>query len=103
MDTVREYTLQPEELGFKRESLQDLAVDGVECVPATCLRQRWLVIRQNVLKVLHNMVALNAGAALYVAGLAGSIFDGVSIANEILAGGQGLQKMQQLADLTQGF
>ena len=26
---VSEYTLQPEQLGFKRESMQDLAVDGV--------------------------------------------------------------------------
>lgn len=101
-DTVREYTLQPEELGFKRESLQDLTVDGVE----SSLQLITAALAGDKTKRAQsaaNMIALNAGAALYVAGLAGSIFDGVSIANEILAGGKGLQKMQQLADLTQGF
>ena len=49
------------------------------------------------------MIALNAGAALYVAGIAESIADGVSIANEMLASGAGLEKLQQLAAMTQGF
>ena len=49
------------------------------------------------------MIALNAGAALYVAGIAGSISDGVALAHDALAGGAGLKKMQQLADMTQGF
>ena len=50
-----------------------------------------------------HLIALNAGAALYVAGVAESIFDGVSIANEVLASGAGREKIQQLADMTQAF
>jgi anthranilate phosphoribosyltransferase len=101
-DTVREYSLQPEQLGFKREPLQDLTVDGVDSslqlITAALAGDK----TKRALCAAH-MIALNAGAALYVAGLADSIFDGVSIANEILASGKGLQKMHQLADLTQGF
>ena len=50
-----------------------------------------------------HLIALNAGAALYVAVVAESIFDGVSIANEVLASGAGREKIQQLADMTQAF
>ena len=49
------------------------------------------------------LIALNAGAALYVAGISVSIAEGVGIANDILACGAGLTKLQQLATMTQGF
>jgi anthranilate phosphoribosyltransferase len=89
-------------LGFKREPLQDLTVDGVDSslqlITAALAGDK----TKRALCAAH-MIALNAGAALYVAGLADSIFDGVSVANEILISGKGLQKMHQLADLTQSF
>ena len=50
-----------------------------------------------------HLIALNAGAALYVAGVAESVIAGVDLANVILANGKGLEKMQQLAEMTQGF
>ena len=49
------------------------------------------------------MIALNAGAALYVAGIAESIFDGVSLANEMLASGAGLEKMTTIGRHDTGF
>ena len=49
------------------------------------------------------LIALNAGAALYVAGIEDSIYEGVSTANDILARGAGLEKLQQLATMTRGF
>lgn len=101
-NTVREYTLQPEQLGFKREPLQDLTVDGVES-SLQLITAALAGERTKRALCAARMIALNAGAALYVAGLTDSIFDGVSVANEILASGKGLQKMHQLADLTQGF
>jgi anthranilate phosphoribosyltransferase len=94
--------LQPEQLGFKCESLQDLTVDGVDA-SLQLITAALAGDKTQRAQSAANMIALNAGAALYVAGLAGSTFDGVSIANEILDSGKGLQKMQQLADLTQGF
>ena len=100
--TVSEYTLQPERLGFERESVHDLAVEGADSslqLIASALGGEKDPRSQRASK----MIALNAGAALYVAGIASSIADGVSISNDILASGAGLEKLQQLAAMTQGF
>jgi len=99
---ITEYTLQPELLGFKRESMQDLVVDGVAESLALITAALEGDKDPRSQRAAH-MIALNAGAALYVAGVAESVVDGVSVANEVLASGAGLKKMQQLADMTQGF
>jgi anthranilate phosphoribosyltransferase len=99
---VREYTLQPEQLGFKRESMQDLVVEDVgsslQLITSALAGEK----DPRSQRAAH-MIALNAGAALYVAGVAQSITAGVSMAREVLASGSGLKKMQQLASMTQGF
>ena len=50
-----------------------------------------------------DMVALNAGAALYVAGKADSLKAGVALAQQVIASGAALEKMQQLAQFSQGL
>ncbi|HAA07283.1 MAG TPA: anthranilate phosphoribosyltransferase, partial [Acinetobacter schindleri] len=45
-----------------------------------------------------NMVALNAGAGIYVAGLTTSYKQGVALAHDIIYGGQALEKMGILAE-----
>ena len=101
-DVVTEYTLQPEQLGFERESLQELTVAGVDeslqLITAALAGEK-----DNRAQCAAHVIALNAGAALYVAGIADSIADGVSIANGVLASGAGLEKLQQLATMTQAF
>ncbi len=99
---IREYSLQPEQLGFKRESMQDLVVDGVD--ESLQLLTAALAGKQDERsqRAAH-LIALNAGAALYVAGIADSVVEGVTISNEILASGAGLEKLEQLAAMTQGF
>lgn len=49
-----------------------------------------------------DMVALNAGAALYVAGLAGDIPDGIRLAREVLASGSALDLLERYAEFTRG-
>ena len=99
---VSEYTLEPEQLGFKREGMQDLVVDGVE--QSLQLITSALAGEQDPRSQrAANMIALNAGAALYVAGVASSIVEGVNAANDILASGAGLEKLQQLAAMTRSF
>jgi len=99
---VTEYTLEPEQLGIKRQALQDLVVDGVE--QSLQLITSALAGEQDPRsqRAAH-MIALNAGAALYAAGVAASIEDGVNAANDILANGAGLEKLQQLAAMTRSF
>jgi len=100
---IREYTLQPEQLGFKRESLADLTVEGVDASLQLITAALAGGEKEDRIQRAANMIALNAGAALYVAGVADSISAGVSLANDVLADGTGLKKLQQLANMTQGF
>ena len=48
-----------------------------------------------------DMVALNAGAALYVAGISSSLKQGVALAQDVIASGQALEKMRELASFSQ--
>jgi anthranilate phosphoribosyltransferase len=100
--SIREYAIEPGQFGIQRQSLQDLAVEGVDA--SLQLITAALAGEQDErTQRAANLIALNAGAALYVAGVADSIHDGVIIASDILASGKGLRKMQQLAQMTQGF
>ena len=46
------------------------------------------------------MIALNAGAGIYVSGLTSSYKQGVAWAHDIIWGGQALEKMGVLAEFT---
>jgi anthranilate phosphoribosyltransferase len=99
---LSEYSLQPEQLGFKRASVQDLVVDGVDAslqlLSAALAGDRG----ERSLRAAQ-LIALNAGAALYVAGVTASVKAGVALANDTLASGAGLEKLEQLAAMTRGF
>jgi anthranilate phosphoribosyltransferase len=99
---VTEYKLQPEELGFARESLQSLVVDDV-AASLQLITSALAGEKDERSQRAAHMIAMNAGAALYVAGVADSIADGVERANAVLASGAGLEKLRQLAGMTQGF
>ena len=99
---VSEFKLEPEQLGFERQGMQDLVVDGVE-QSLQLITSALAGEKDSRSQRAANMIALNAGAALYVAGVAASIADGVNTANGILANGAGLEKLQQLAAMTRSF
>lgn len=101
-DSISEYSLQPEQLGFNRESLKDLEVDGVDA-SLQLITAALAGEKDDRSQRAAHMIALNAGAALYVAGISDSIRDGVEKANEVLASGAGLEKLKQLAAMTRGF
>jgi anthranilate phosphoribosyltransferase len=48
----------------------------------------------------RDIVLLNAGAAIYVAGLTPSLQDGIATAAEMLDSGKAMQKLQELVSLT---
>ncbi len=47
-----------------------------------------------------NVVAINAGAGLVAAQKAADLSDGITLANDIIAGGQAARKLQELVDFT---
>tara|TARA_Y100000588_G_scaffold83693_2_gene88304 strand:+ start:749 stop:1798 length:1050 start_codon:yes stop_codon:yes gene_type:complete len=99
---ITEYTLTPEDVGIKSQSLIGLSVDGSEA--SLALIRNALSKRDNeAAEKAADMIALNAGAALYVAGVASSLKNGVALAEDVIHGGRALEKMQELAAFTQGM
>jgi len=90
------YQLTPEQLGISRESLTGLDVSSPE--ESLALFQ---IALEDANSKAAKMVALNAGAAIYVGGLATSIKDGVGIALDVIASGMARQKLKDLAELSQ--
>ena len=92
---VREYEIDAAEFGFTPVSTHALAVsDAAES------RERVLEALEDRPGAARDIVALNAGAAIYVAGVAPSIADGVAIAREVLASGAARAKLDAFAATT---
>ncbi len=95
---VTAYTIAPEDFAIVPQSLDSLLVDDAA--------QSLALIRDALsgkAGPAFDMVALNAGATLYAADMADSLGEGVELARQILNSGQALEKLDQLAALTQSF
>lgn len=95
---VSEYTLTPEDVGLPTAALDELKV--VTAAESLAMIRRAL---SNQPSVASDIVALNAGAAIYVAGLASSHAEGVKQAQTVMADGSALARLQQLAHFSQQF
>lgn len=99
---IAQYAISPEALGIKRQSLEGLEVDGSEASLALIKDALGQRVGQHAPKAA-DMIALNSGAAIYVAGVADSLAEGVAIARETIMSGLALKKMRTLATFSQGF
>lgn len=99
---VHEYTIVPEQLGIPRQSLSGLEVADPEASLALITAAFAGDSDPRALKAA-NMIALNAGAAIYVAGLADTLVAGVSRARKALADGSAAVKLQRLVEFSQKF
>ena len=92
---VREYELHPEDFGIAMAASRNLRVAD----PAES-RAMLLSALRNTPGVPLEIVAFNAGAALYVAGVAESIADGIARAREAIASGAAMAKLEQFVAAT---
>ena len=96
------YDMMPEDAGIESQTLIGLDVDS----PAQSLELIRAALSgtethdRAVLKA-RDMIALNAGAAIYTAGLASNYPNGVSRAQKIIQNGDALVKLESLAHYTQ--
>ncbi|MCS2608967.1 anthranilate phosphoribosyltransferase [Halomonas dongshanensis] len=94
---IREYEVTPEALGIERQSLSTLkaasAEDSLRLVKAALVGEG----------AAADMVALNAGAALYCAGVADTLKEGVLIAQDAQASKLPLEKLKELSTFTRIF
>jgi anthranilate phosphoribosyltransferase len=92
---VNEYTVTPDEFGLKTAPLSDIRVANVDDAKAMLLG-----VLDNQPGTAYDIVLLNAGAAIYVAGLSASLADGVKKAREVIASGAAKNKLEQLIEVS---
>ncbi|AMQ89520.1 anthranilate phosphoribosyltransferase [Marinobacter sp. LQ44] len=99
---ISEYDLTPEDLGIKSQSLVGLSVDGAD-ESLKLIRAAFGRSHDETTEKARDMIALNAGAAIYVAGLARTAREGVDMALDAMGSGLAAGKMSELADFSQCF
>ena len=93
---VREYVVHPSDFGLPVYDSRVLRVANQQ-ESVACIRRAL----SNEDGPVRDVVLLNAGAALYCAGVAGSVADGVKRAREAVASGAAQAKLDQFVAVTQ--
>lgn len=97
--TITQYSVTPEELGVSAHSdFSSLQIDSAA--------QSLELLRKalsNEHQAASDIVALNAGAAIYVAGLADALRGGVEKAQSVIASGAAVAKLDELVSFTSQF
>ncbi|MEE9398234.1 MAG: anthranilate phosphoribosyltransferase [Methylococcales bacterium] len=98
-DSITTYTVTPEQFGFDRTpSLSSLAVNNAE----SSLRIINAVLN-NKGGSAQDIVALNAGAAIFAANLEANLAEGIKRAQLVIADGSALDKFQGLIEFSRSF
>lgn len=103
---IASYEITPEHLGIASQTLTGLTVsDNAQSFALISQALGKDKTKGNYDAALAqkaaDMIALNAGAAIYVSGICHSLKDGVALAEDMLAGGQALEKLKNLAEYSQ--
>jgi anthranilate phosphoribosyltransferase len=88
---VTTYAVAPEQFGFKRSSLAELAISDA----ASSLAMVKSVL-DNQAGAARDIVLLNAGAAIYAADITGSFVSGIQKARQVIASGEARAKLDAL-------
>lgn len=92
---ISEYTVTPDEFGLKAAPLNDIRVANADEAKAMLMS-----VMDNQAGAARDIVLLNAGAAIYVAGLADTLAHGVKKAAEVIASGAAKNKLMQLIQIS---
>ncbi len=97
-DFITEYTIEPRQFGFDLAPIEAMQVK--DCAES---KARVEAVLANEPGPSRDIVVLNAAAALYVSGMAASLWDGVALADAALASGKARAKLDHLVEFTQAF
>ena len=95
---VSEYTVHPDLFGLASAPGNSLRVANADQAS-----EKLLGVLNNEVGVPRDIVQLNAGAAIYVAGLAGTLEEGVARADSVIASGAAKTKLDQLIALSNSY
>jgi len=93
--SVREYTVKPQDFGLQAAPLNNIQVSNADEAKAMLE-----AVLNNQAGASRDIVLLNAGAAIYVSGIAATLADGVAKATAVIASGSAKQKLEQLVQLS---
>ncbi len=88
---IKVYTISPEEFGIKKAKRENL-----KCGSKNENKMRALAVLQGEAGPAGDIVCLNAGAALYIAGKCPSIKEGLRLAREAILSGAAMRKLEEL-------
>ena len=95
---ISEYDIHPEDFGLQMSSNRSLRVaNAQESKDMVC------AALSNVASTAREIVAINAGTALYAANVASSIPQGIALAREAIASGAARAKLDEFVRVTQAF
>jgi anthranilate phosphoribosyltransferase len=96
---ITEYQVSPEDVGLSTATLEGLSVNSADQSLALIIDA--LGARANPESYrAADIIAFNAGAAVYVAGIADSLVEGVRMAEDAIGSGLAKAKIQELAAFT---
>jgi len=97
-DFITEYTIEPKQFGLDTAPIEEIQVKD-----AADSRARVEAVLANEPGPSRDVVILNAAAALYVCGVAASMWDGVAVARDAIESGAARAKLDQLVAFTSAF
>ena len=92
---INEYTIHPSQFGLELYDRRAIQVHTVEES-----KEMILAVLGNQPGPANNIVALNAGAAIYVAGLAASLKAGIERARQVIESGAARKKLDEFVAFT---
>ena len=95
---VSEYEIHPEDFGLQMSSNRSLRVEN-----STESKEMIYATLANTPGTARDIVVLNAGTALYVANVAESIQQGITLARDAIASGAARARLDEFVRVTQGF
>lgn len=95
---VTEYVLNPSQLGLGLHNLKDIQIQNAEESKAMILEVLNGKPSIEKSRAARDIVLMNAGAAIYVAGIVSSLQAGVTKAAEVIDNGAALEKLNQLIE-----
>jgi anthranilate phosphoribosyltransferase len=97
-DEIHEYDIHPEDFGLQMVASRNLKVNNV-----AESKEKILEALTNKTGPARDIVILNSGTALYASGIASSIANGITMAQEVVASGAARSKLDQFVQFTQSI
>lgn len=92
---VSVYTVRPEDFGLKTSPIETIQVTGSEHAKTMLLS-----VLENTAGTARDIVLMNAGAAIYAAGVTDTLAQGIQFALRAIESGAALKKLHDLVEFT---